>query len=98
MAWKCCSYVARICVMVGLVISTVVAAKELVPESSKLEPSPKLVRSGKRLYERRCLFCHGPHGEGNGPVSRGIFPKPRNFSANSTKKTVGKESTTSSKS
>ncbi|MFQ5876650.1 MAG: c-type cytochrome [Acidobacteriota bacterium] len=37
------------------------------------------MKRGKRLYERRCVFCHGSRGEGNGPVSRGIFPKPRNF-------------------
>ncbi len=44
-----------------------------------LEFSPRLLKRGKRLYERRCIFCHGSAGQGDGPVSRGIFPKPRDF-------------------
>ncbi|MFQ5934220.1 MAG: c-type cytochrome [Dehalococcoidia bacterium] len=67
------------CAVVGLLGLGFVTAQGAALESSKQKPSPTLVRSGKRLYERRCLFCHGPHGEGNGPVSRGIFPKPRSF-------------------
>lgn len=44
-----------------------------------LEFSPRLLKRGKRLFERRCIFCHGPQGDGVGPVARGLFPKPRDF-------------------
>jgi mono/diheme cytochrome c family protein len=27
----------------------------------------------------RCVTCHGPKGEGNGPGSAALDPKPRNF-------------------
>ncbi len=67
------------CAIVGLVLAGLVAISEAVVASGKPEPSSSVVKRGKRLYERRCLFCHGPGGEGDGPVSRGIFPKPRDF-------------------
>lgn len=37
--------------------------------------------TGQPVYERQCAACHGLTGEGNGPASVWLFPKPRNFSA-----------------
>ena len=37
------------------------------------------VRAGKRLYRRKCVFCHGSNGRGDGAVSRYVFPKPRDL-------------------
>ncbi len=34
---------------------------------------------GKRLYRRKCVFCHGTNGKGDGSVSRYVFPKPRDL-------------------
>ena len=34
---------------------------------------------GKRFYEESCATCHGKTGDGKGPRSHFIFPKPRNF-------------------
>jgi cytochrome c oxidase cbb3-type subunit 1 len=34
---------------------------------------------GKEVYARRCIGCHGPKGDGNGPSARFLYPKPRNF-------------------
>ena len=34
---------------------------------------------GQAIYERYCAVCHGPDGNGEGPASYLIFPKPRNF-------------------
>ena len=31
------------------------------------------------IFASRCATCHGPTGEGNGPASQGLTPKPRNF-------------------
>lgn len=34
---------------------------------------------GKAVYERRCIGCHGPKGDGNGPAATFLNPRPRNF-------------------
>lgn len=36
--------------------------------------------AGQAVYERQCAACHGVKGDGNGPASVWLFPKPRNFS------------------
>lgn len=49
--------------------------------------APALARShaggdlalGKRVYQTNCATCHGMTGEGNGPASAALRPKPRNF-------------------
>jgi len=35
--------------------------------------------SGKLFYNDNCYICHGERGDGKGPRSNFIFPKPRNF-------------------
>src|SRR5689334_19565623 len=37
------------------------------------------VASGKKLYRRYCIGCHGPFGDGNGENAQWIDPKPRDF-------------------
>lgn len=37
--------------------------------------------AGRLTYEQHCAACHGAQGDGNGPASVWLFPKPRNFSA-----------------
>lgn len=34
---------------------------------------------GKYIYERNCIVCHGPRGDGNGELSPTLKPKPRSF-------------------
>jgi DMSO reductase family type II enzyme heme b subunit len=36
---------------------------------------------GKSAYDQHCAACHGATGDGNGPASVWLYPKPRNFSA-----------------
>src|ERR1044071_8746472 len=36
---------------------------------------------GKVVYQQHCAACHGSTGQGNGPASVWLFPRPRNFSA-----------------
>lgn len=40
------------------------------------EPPP-----GKAVYDQHCAACHGNQGDGNGPASVWLYPKPRDFSA-----------------
>ena len=64
--------------------------KHIIPEGviaastkSKFEKawvaSPELIAAGKAQFAAQCVACHGPAGEGNGPASAGLNPKPRNF-------------------
>jgi len=41
--------------------------------------------SGKQLYRRYCVGCHGPQGDGNGENAQWIDPKPRDFTASTFK-------------
>jgi mono/diheme cytochrome c family protein len=36
---------------------------------------------GQAVYEQHCAACHGVNGDGNGPATVWLFPKPRNFNA-----------------
>lgn len=36
-------------------------------------------KRGKALYERYCIFCHGPYGDGTGVSAPYLDPKPRDF-------------------
>jgi mono/diheme cytochrome c family protein len=33
----------------------------------------------QQIFATRCVTCHGPAGEGDGPGSAALTPKPRNF-------------------
>lgn len=35
--------------------------------------------NGMALYVKYCAPCHGEKGDGNGPLSKALFPKPRDF-------------------
>lgn len=47
--------------------------------------------SGRALYTGNCATCHGLKGDGNGPRAYFIFPKPRNFLAEETQRTIDRE-------
>jgi mono/diheme cytochrome c family protein len=36
---------------------------------------------GKQIYEQHCAACHGINGDGLGPATVWLFPKPRNFNS-----------------
>lgn len=36
-------------------------------------------KDAEEIFATRCTPCHGPSGEGNGPASAGLVPKPRNY-------------------
>ena len=39
------------------------------------------VTKGEALFQANCISCHGAAGQGDGPLSDGMFPKPADFSA-----------------
>ena len=44
-----------------------------------IPPSHDLVRLGREVYQARCVGCHGPKGDGNGPAATFLLPRPRDF-------------------
>ncbi|MGQ3684813.1 MAG: ethylbenzene dehydrogenase-related protein [Candidatus Loosdrechtia sp.] len=49
---------------------------------AKLSETQEVIAEGKRIYEKRCWYCHGIEGGGDGPAAKTMFPKPRNFVRN----------------
>lgn len=39
------------------------------------------LETGRTLYEQHCAACHGSTGDGNGPATVWLFPRPRNFNS-----------------
>ena len=70
-----------------LVIAVLVFAHEEtwpVPEEAKKVKNPikatkASIQKGKEIYEKKCALCHGIKGDGKGPASAGLNPKPTNF-------------------
>ena len=48
-------------------------------QAAKPAATKEMVQAGKKVYERRCFFCHGDKGDGNGPVADYLDPRPRDF-------------------
>ncbi len=47
--------------------------------------SAEMVEAGQTIYETRCWFCHGEDADGDGPVARYLWPRPRDFTLGSYK-------------
>ena len=41
--------------------------------------TPELLAQGKKLFEQNCSPCHGPNGDGKGPVGAALKPSPNDF-------------------
>jgi cytochrome c oxidase cbb3-type subunit 2 len=46
---------------------------------SSSAPSNEMVTFGKKVYQQRCIGCHGIHGDGKGLSAPFLDPKPRDF-------------------
>lgn len=42
-------------------------------------PAPDMIEAGKKIYFRKCVWCHGVDGAGDGPGADRLWPRPRNF-------------------
>jgi mono/diheme cytochrome c family protein len=52
------------------------------PEEAQEEQGEELAEAeseAEKIFSTRCFTCHGAAGEGNGPGSAALVPKPRNF-------------------
>ena len=59
--------------MTGTALAAAVAS-EPMPKKT-----PELVEKGRAIYFRRCSFCHGLLGDGEGPAAQFMDPRPRDF-------------------
>ena len=57
---------------------TVVNAADM-PTKTKLAKTPEGVEKGRLIYYKRCSFCHGLKGDGDGPAAEFLDPRPRDF-------------------
>ncbi len=51
-------------------------------EHETIEKGPEKLdelEGSRRIYNKRCMPCHGKKGEGNGPAAGFMTPRPRNF-------------------
>jgi mono/diheme cytochrome c family protein len=46
-----------------------------------ISPANAGTGTGQQVYEQHCAACHGLRGEGDGPASVWLFPRPRDFAA-----------------
>ncbi len=68
---------------------TAVAPKEYLEKKNPLRYEPRHLKKGKVLAHIKakplaCKQCHGMEGNGEGPMSLRMDPKPRNFTCNLT--------------
>ncbi|MHA1165641.1 MAG: c-type cytochrome [Alphaproteobacteria bacterium] len=49
------------------------------PSKPMPEATEELVEKGRAIYFRRCSFCHGLLGDGEGPAAKYLDPRPRDF-------------------
>ena len=60
---------------------TILYINETVKERRQKLKSNKnpSIKQGKEIYLKKCAFCHGDKGKGDGPSAEYSFPQPRNF-------------------
>jgi len=64
-----------------LLVSLSSYAQPATSDSTTDQPLAPELRTGKEVYAQHCAACHGAKGDGSGPASVWLFPRPRNFSA-----------------
>jgi len=75
------SYVQRLGTNIGDWRETFASTRLGGGEALQVTPSNKevLLKLGKRVFQRRCIGCHGVNGDGKGVSARFFTVKPRDF-------------------
>lgn len=55
------------------------APEKATKMKNPIKPTIVSIQKGKEIYEKKCALCHGVRGDGKGPASEGLNPKPANF-------------------
>ncbi len=73
---------SRLRLVPGLLLSACLLTLVGVASGQQKPPeTPETVAKGKEIYVKRCWFCHGREGDGNGPAADYLDPRPRDFTA-----------------
>jgi len=56
-----------------------IAPAEAKKMKNPIKATKASTEKGKEIYESKCALCHGVNGDGKGPASAGLNPKPTNF-------------------
>ncbi len=56
-----------------------IAPEEARKMKNPVKATKESIQKGKEIYEKKCALCHGAKGDGKGPASAGLTPKPTNF-------------------
>jgi DMSO reductase family type II enzyme heme b subunit len=65
--------------LVFLAFGASAALAKAVPSGPMPEATEALISQGRGIYFRRCSFCHGLLGDGEGPAAEFMDPRPRDF-------------------
>ncbi|MDP6342761.1 MAG: ethylbenzene dehydrogenase-related protein [Alphaproteobacteria bacterium] len=60
-------------------LGAVPAAAKPVADAPMPEVTDAFLAEGEEIYYRRCSFCHGLLGDGEGPAAKYLDPRPRDF-------------------
>jgi len=68
-------------ILLPLIFSVVIAGVAYAEDEERQADPIKqdLLEAGKKVYFKRCVWCHGVEGVGDGPSHDRLFTKPRNF-------------------
>jgi len=66
-------------ILLPLIFSVLLAGTALGEERQADPIKQDLLEAGKKVYFKRCVWCHGVEGVGDGPSHDRLFTKPRNF-------------------
>ncbi len=58
----------------GIGLAALLIGASLTSAETKGDPE-----TGKKTYDIYCVTCHGPSGDGQGPVGKTLQPPPRDF-------------------
>ena len=67
-----------------LILSFLAMAMIVIPGAALAGTAPDpikkdMLEKGKKVYFKRCVWCHGVEGGGDGPSADRLFTRPRNF-------------------
>ena len=67
-----------------LILSFLAMAMIVIPGTALAGTVPDpikkdMLEKGKKVYFKRCVWCHGVEGGGDGPSAERLFTRPRNF-------------------
>ncbi len=72
------NWYARLCIVINSIIILLVSCSYLnAQEEPALKETNESIEAGRILYMKKCQYCHGIDGDGEGPAAPFLDPPPR---------------------